>query len=83
MPSLCCKRRLKAAVCQVRNRYRQFEFNSLHQSVLRFSYLAENRSKSACACDLRSRTDPESVSDGANRKNLAKPIRVRFCQVRP
>jgi hypothetical protein len=30
---------------------------------------------------LRSRMDPESISGGANRKNPAKPIRVRFCQV--
>jgi hypothetical protein len=39
----------KALVCQFRNRNREFEFSSLHHSVRHFSYLSENRSKSARA----------------------------------
>jgi hypothetical protein len=35
----------------------------------------------ACARDLRSRMDPESVSGGAIPKNPAKPIRARNWQV--
>jgi hypothetical protein len=46
-PSLCCKPRLKAVVCQFRKRYRKFESTSLHHSVLHFSYLSENCSQSA------------------------------------
>jgi hypothetical protein len=45
--SLCCKRHLKAVVCQFRNRYREFESTPLHHSVLHFSYLSENCSQSA------------------------------------
>jgi Arabinose-binding domain of AraC transcription regulator, N-term len=33
MPSLCCRRRLKAVVCQFRNRYREFESIPLRQRV--------------------------------------------------
>jgi hypothetical protein len=32
---------------------------------------------------LRLCMDPENVSGGANRKNPAKPIPVRFCYVHP
>jgi hypothetical protein len=37
--------------------------------------------RAACACDLRSRMDPETVPGGTIRKNPAKPIRVRNWQV--
>jgi hypothetical protein len=40
--SLCCKPRLKAVVYQFRNRYREFEFSSLHQPVSRLSDIPEN-----------------------------------------
>jgi hypothetical protein len=46
-PSLRCKRRLKAIVCEFRNRYRQFESTPLRQSVLPFQHIPENREKSA------------------------------------
>jgi hypothetical protein len=41
-PSLCCKPRLKAVVCQFRKRYREFESTSLHQPVSRLSGISEN-----------------------------------------
>jgi len=44
MPSLCCKRRLKAVVCQFRNRYRKFESTFLRQRVLGETILQRNRS---------------------------------------
>jgi hypothetical protein len=36
MPSLCCERRLKAVVCQFRNRYREFESIPLRQIAAPF-----------------------------------------------
>jgi hypothetical protein len=53
-------------------------FRPSHNGIVR-----ESRKIGACARDLRSRTDPENVSAGANPKNRAKPIRVRFGQVHP
>jgi hypothetical protein len=51
-PSLCCKPRLKAVVCQFRKRYREFESTSLHQPVPQFPDIAENRAKSARVRDF-------------------------------
>ena len=50
-----------------------------HFSVQIFEDVRESNEIRACPRDLRSCTDPENASGAANRQNLAKPIRARFC----
>ena len=50
-----------------------------HLSLQVLAVVGESLEKRARARDLRSHRDPENALGGANRENLAKPIRARFC----
>src|ERR1700730_10143845 len=63
-PSLCCKRHLKALVCQFRHRYREFEFNALLPSSPYLSRdvarITEKPATTASFANVRSRRTPLS-----------------------